>query len=141
MADFFEVYDVESEDFVTAGDASRNIKRILKKIGLDANLIRRIAIASYESEMNMAIHSYGGTITFEIEDNKVLITCKDTGPGIEDIKRAMQEGYSTASKSARAIGFGAGMGLPNIRNNADDMNLESSKKGTTLKVAFNIDEI
>ncbi len=138
MADFVEVYDVVSEDFVTAGEASRNIKRVLKKIGLDAKLIRRIAIASYESEMNMAIHSYGGTITFEIEGDKIVITCKDTGPGIKDIDEAMTEGYSTASDSARAIGFGAGMGLPNIRNNSDELDIKSSSEGTTLKVKFNM---
>ena len=138
MADFTEVYHVKSEDFVTAGDASRNIKRVLKKIGLDANLIRRIAIASYESEMNMAIHSYGGTITFEIEGEKVMITFQDKGPGIKDIDEAMTEGYSTASASARAIGFGAGMGLPNIRNNSDELDIQSSEKGTTLKVMFNL---
>ena len=139
MADFVEVYDVTSEDFVTAGDASRNIKRILKKIGLDAQLIRRIAIASYESEINMAIHSYGGTITFEIEGDTIIVTCKDTGPGIKDIEKAMTEGYSTASDSARAIGFGAGMGLPNIRNNSDKLDITSSDAGTTLIVKFNID--
>jgi len=138
VADFVEVYDVVSEDFVTAGEASRNIKRVLKKIGLDAKLIRRIAIASYESEMNMAIHSYGGTITFEIEGDKIVITCKDTGPGIKDIDEAMTEGYSTASDSARAIGFGAGMGLPNIRNNSDELDIKSSSEGTTLKVKFNM---
>jgi serine/threonine-protein kinase RsbT len=139
MAEFVETFDVASEDFVSAGEASRNIKRILKKIGLDANLIRRVAIASYESEMNMAIHSLGGSITFMIEGDKIKVVCKDKGPGIEDIDQAMKEGYSTASQEARSIGFGAGMGLPNIKNNSDELKIESNKDGTTLEVWFNIE--
>jgi len=138
MPEFVEEFLVLPNDFVSAGDASRKIKQILKKIGLDANLIRKIAIASYEAEMNMVIHSLGGTVRLSIEDENIIVTCKDRGPGIEDIDKAMEEGFSTASEKARAIGFGAGMGLPNIKNNSDELRIESDKDGTTLNIYFNI---
>ncbi len=131
---FTESYTVIPRDYVIAGDASRKIKQILKKIGLDADVVRKASIAAYEAEINMVIHSHGGTITLEVGEGKIHLICADTGPGIEDIDKAMQEGYSTADEEAQAIGFGAGMGLPNIKFNADEFKISSSSEGTTLDI-------
>ncbi len=135
---FTETYTVVPRDYVIAGDASRKIKQILKKIGLDADVVRKASIAAYEAEINMVIHSYGGTITLEVGEGRIRMVCVDTGPGIEDIDKAMQEGYSTADEEAQAIGFGAGMGLPNIKFNSDEFNITSSKAGTTLEIIINL---
>ncbi len=129
-------FEIKKDDFVAAGEASSQIKNTLKKIGVDYSLIRKIAIASYEAEINMIIHSYGGQITLDIEDGLITIVCADTGPGIPDIDLAMQEGYSTASDTVREMGFGAGMGLPNINKNSDNMQIESSPAGTTVTMKF-----
>lgn len=132
-------YDVHAGEFQTAGDASASIKRKLKQIGIGSTVLRRIAVASYEAELNLIIHSHGGTLTLEMTPDSIVLTSADVGPGIADISKAMQEGYSTASEEARDLGFGAGMGLPNMKRNADGFSIESELgKGTTIRMAFNL---
>ena len=133
-----ESFKVIQNDFVAAGEVSAQIKRTLKKIGVDPSIIRRISIASYEAEINMIIHSYGGDMYLEVFSDSVTIICKDTGPGIKDIELAMKEGYSTASDEVRNMGFGAGMGLPNIQKNTSQMDVQSSPNGTTITMKFNM---
>lgn len=132
-----DTYSVQSGDFQTAGDASASIKRKLKKLGINSNILRRIAVASYEAELNLIIHSLGGTLTMEMTPQELTLISKDIGPGIPNIDKALTEGYSTASEEARDLGFGAGMGLPNIRRNADDFFIESEVgKGTLIEMRF-----
>lgn len=131
-------YEVKKDDFAAAGEASARIKRKLKQIGVEPALIRKIAIASYEAEINMIIHSYGGVMSIGLDEQTIKIICKDTGPGIPDIELAMKEGYSTASQSVREMGFGAGMGLANINKNSDNMEIVSSPEGTTVTMVFGI---
>ena len=132
-----DVYTVKAGDYQTAGDASSTIKRKLKQLGVDSGILRRIAVASYEVELNLIIHSQGGTLTMKMTPEEIQLTCEDVGPGIADIEEALREGYSTASEEARTLGFGAGMGLPNMRRNADDFYMESELgKGTTIKMRF-----
>ncbi|WP_340110929.1 ATP-binding protein [Maribellus mangrovi] len=127
-------FDIASGDFSQAGQASSQIKRVLKQLQVNPKVIKRIVVAVYEAEVNVVAHSHGGQIVAEISDNHIEITVKDTGPGIKDIEQAMQAGFSTASKKVRDMGFGAGMGLPNIKKNADDLHIESELgKGTCLK--------
>ncbi|MTI66712.1 MAG: anti-sigma regulatory factor [Firmicutes bacterium] len=126
-------YDVDSNDFTRAGEASSNIKKILKQLGVASKVIRKVSIATYEAEMNIAIHSYGGKINVEITPKEVQIVVKDNGPGIKDVNLAMKEGYSTATERIRELGFGAGMGLPNIKRCADVFELKSEEgKGTKV---------
>jgi len=133
------VYDVKAGEFQTAGDASANIKRKLKQLGVNSSVLRRIAVASYEAELNLIIHSHGGQLTLEITPNAIILVSKDVGPGIADISKAMQEGYSTASEEARDLGFGAGMGLPNMKRNADGFAIESEVgKGTRIDMDFKL---
>lgn len=136
MAIYDRTYNVEKDDFAAAGEVSAHIKQKLKQIGIDAQLIRKIAIASYEAEINMVIHSLGGTMMFIMEEDSITIICEDRGPGIPDIDLAMQEGYSTAPQSIREMGFGAGMGLANISKNSDTMDIKSSPTGTTVTLKF-----
>ncbi len=131
-------YDVHKDDFAAAGEISSRIKNKLKQMGIDPSLIRKIAIASYEAEINMVIHSLGGKMLLTIDAESITIVCADCGPGIPDIDLAMREGYSTASDSVREMGFGAGMGLPNMNRNSDDMHIESSPAGTTVTMRFGI---
>ncbi len=132
-------YDVRQDDFSCAGEASGKIKRALKDLGLDAASVRNVAIAVYEGEINMVIHANGGCIDAEIEPDKITVVLKDTGPGIPDVEKAMQAGFSTAPENVRALGFGAGMGLPNIKKYSDDMTIETELgKGTTITLIFNI---
>jgi len=123
-------------DFEGAGHASTEIKKALKELNLDPKLIRRIAIASYELEINQVVHSYGGTITCKIENDRVVITALDTGPGIENIELALQEGWSTANEWIRSLGFGAGMGLANTKRVSDEFTIESSAGGPTKVVSI-----
>lgn len=126
-------YEVDGDDFLMAGEASTTLKRILKQLGIAAHIIRKIAISMYEAEMNMVLHAEGGSIDVEISPEKVEIILKDKGPGIPDISLAMQEGYSTASHAIRELGFGAGMGLPNMKRYSDDLKVESECGiGTTV---------
>ena len=135
---FQETFSIEKMDFVAAGEAASTIKARLRSIGIDSKLIRRVAIATYEAEMNMIIHSDGGVITFMVEPSSICISCDDTGPGIADISLAMQEGYSTAPDYVRIMGFGAGMGLPNIKRSCDAFSIESSVEGTHMCMRFEI---
>lgn len=126
-------YDVNAYDFTCAGEASGKLKRSLKDLGFDSNLIRKVAIAVYEAEINMVIHAEGGVIDATITPECITIVLADKGPGIPDIDLAMQEGYSTAPENVRALGFGAGMGLPNIKKYTDEMNIDTQiGVGTTI---------
>lgn len=126
-------YDVPGDDFTRAGEASSMAKKALKKLGYDPAAIRRVAIAMYEAEINMVIHADGGTADIEIYPDRVEIILADRGPGIPDVDKAMQEGYSTAPDNVRSLGFGAGMGLPNIKKYTDKMNIETViGQGTTM---------
>ena len=132
-------YDVHKGEFETAGDASASIKRKLKQLGVDSTVLRRVAVASYEAELNLIIHSLGGQLTMEMNPEHIVLISKDVGPGIADIDKAMQEGFSTASEEARVLGFGAGMGLPNMRHNADGFAIESQLGvGTTIQMEFRL---
>lgn len=127
-------YSVKKGDYLSGGQVSSKIKEILSKLGIASEIIRKIMIAVYEAEMNVIIHSYGGEISFAIDDEKIEVTVKDTGPGIPRIDLAIQEGYSTAPDEAREMGFGAGMGLPNIKKNSDYFVIHSEPTGTLLKI-------
>lgn len=132
-------FEVQAGEFQTAGDASASIKRKLKQIGICGTVLRRVAVASYEAELNLIIHSQGGTLTLEMTSESILLVSADVGPGIADLEKAMQEGYSTASEEARDLGFGAGMGLPNMKRNADGFSIESVLgKGTTIQMRFDV---
>lgn len=132
-----ETYTVNQGDYVRAGEASASIKNTLKKIGVDSERIRRTAIIAYECEMNIIIHSLGGCMKLELSGEYITISSKDTGPGIENIELALKEGWSTAPESVREMGFGAGMGLPNMKRHADVFEISSQLgKGTeiTMKI-------
>ena len=136
---FVDRYDVASGAFQTAGDASASIKKKLKQLGIDAVTLRRVAVASYEAELNLIIHSNGGQLKFEMTPDSIILVSEDIGPGIADISKAMQEGFSTASEEARDLGFGAGMGLPNMKRNADGFEIESEVgKGTRIQMTFKL---
>ena len=128
-------YDVSGTDFTCAGEASSKSKRNLKELGFPTSVIRNVAIAVYEGEINMVIHGGGGVIDVEISPECISIILADQGPGIPDVSLAMQEGYSTAPDNFRQLGFGAGMGLPNIKKYTDEMIIETEVgKGTTIKL-------
>jgi len=130
-------YDVKAGDFDQAGSSSTRLKRTLKRLGLPPHVVRRIGIASYEAEMNLVIFSTGGTIRATVQPEKVVLEVEDSGPGIEDVELALQPGYSTAADWVRELGFGAGMGLPNIRKSSDEFEIPSQLgRGTRLKAAF-----
>ncbi len=118
-------YEVDGSDFTMAGEASSDAKRVLKKIGIPTETVRRVSIAMYEGEINMVIHADGGTADIEIGEHIVTIKLTDCGPGIPDIELAMQEGWSTAPDEVRSLGFGAGMGLPNMKKYSDTFELTS----------------
>ncbi len=119
-------YEVPGDDVTRAGEASGAIKSTLKKLGFDPGVVRKVAIAMYEGEINLVIHGGGGVIDVEIDGEKVTMVLEDHGPGIPDVSKAMEEGWSTASDSARSLGFGAGMGLPNMKKNTDEMTVDST---------------
>lgn len=131
-------FDVISEDYINAGKVSSEIKKYLHQIGIDNKLIRRIAISSYEAEINLVIHSMGGKLLLEIRGSEITLISSDIGPGISDIDKAMIPGFSTANDKAREMGFGAGMGLPNIKKNSDDFFIQSSSNGTYIKMSYHI---
>ena len=118
-------YDIDGDNFSAAGEASTAVKRVLKKLKLPPALVRRAVVCMYEGEINMVIHADGGRAYLEVDEEKIVITLADRGPGIPDINKAMEEGWSTASAEARNSGFGAGMGLPNMKRNSDDMKIET----------------
>lgn len=126
-------YNVDGENFVMCGQASEDVKRTLKSIGIPPEIIRKVAIAMYEGEINMVIHASGGTAKVEIYEDKIEIALMDTGPGIADVSKAMQEGFSTATEDIRELGFGAGMGLPNMKKYSDEMRID-----TTVGVGTNV---
>lgn len=132
-------FDVEGNDFTSAGQASVQVKKNLRQLGLDAETIRRVSIAMYEGEINMVIHAGGGTAEVSVSEEYIEIILDDNGPGIDDIEKAMQAGYSTAPDSIRSLGFGAGMGLPNMKKNSDTMEIKSKKgEGTHIVMRINI---
>ncbi|MCT4606670.1 MAG: anti-sigma regulatory factor [Marinisporobacter sp.] len=132
-------YEIIKDDFSRAGEASSNIKKVLRQLGIDSKVIKKVAIATYEAEMNIVIHSEGGKITVFISLENIEIIAKDKGPGIKNIDKAMEEGFSTASNKVRELGFGAGMGLPNIKRYSDEFHIESKiGQFTALKMKMHI---
>ncbi|MCK9302905.1 MAG: ATP-binding protein [Bacteroidales bacterium] len=128
-------YKVQGGNFSKAGYASSDLKKILKQLNVNPAIIKRVVVALYEAEVNIVAHAYNGTITIDIDDKQVRIVLEDQGPGIPSIEQAMQKGFSTASPHVREMGFGAGMGLPNIKKNADVMNITSKVNvGTTVEI-------
>jgi anti-sigma regulatory factor (Ser/Thr protein kinase) len=132
-------YKVESGDFTRAGFASSQVKKTLKQLNVDPSVIKRVVVALYEAEVNIVAHAYRGDITVDIDPEKIYMKLEDEGPGIPDIGQAMQRGFSTASPEVREMGFGAGMGLPNISENADSFNITSEVgRGTTLTITIGL---
>lgn len=126
-------YDIQGGNFTDAGKASSDVKRVLKQLNIDPALIRKIAIALYEAEVNVVAHACKGVMLVNFDKERIAVLIEDEGPGIPDINKAMEEGFSTASEQVRQMGFGAGMGLPNIRKNTDEMTLNSTPGvGTAL---------
>ena len=126
-------FDVDGSDFSSAGEASVVVKKKLRQLGYPADIIRKVSIAMYEGEINMVIHANGGTAEVEIHENEIVIILSDHGPGIPDVNLAMQEGYSTARENIRVLGFGAGMGLPNMKKYTDYMKIDTKVgEGTTI---------
>lgn len=132
-------YEVVKDDFSRAGEASSDIKKKLRQVGIENDVIRRVAIATYEAEINQVIHSLGGHITMLILSDRIELYFEDRGPGIENIELAMKEGFSTATSKVREMGFGAGMGLPNIKKCSDQFYIDSQVGAfTRLKVVINL---
>jgi anti-sigma regulatory factor (Ser/Thr protein kinase) len=130
-------FNVDGNDFSSAGEASVQVKKILRSIGFDAEVIRRVSIAMYEAEINMVIHAGGGVAELFVHPDKIVLVLTDKGPGIADINLAMSEGYSTAPDNIRSLGFGAGMGLPNIKRYSDELDIKSKVgEGTTLTITI-----
>lgn len=132
-------FDVDGEDFTSAGQASVQVKKNLRRLGIPPEIIRQVSIAMYEGEINMVIHAGGGSADVIVSEDKIEIILADKGPGIANINLAMQEGYSTATDSVRSLGFGAGMGLPNMKRYTDEMTIDSVVgEGTTIKMVVNL---
>ncbi len=128
-------YSVEGGDFTMAGHASSQVKKSLKQLGIDSSIIKRVVVALYEAEVNIVAHAYRGVIDVDIESAGIKLKLTDEGPGIPDIEKAMTKGFSTASAAVREMGFGAGMGLPNIRDNSDRFTIDTVvNKGTVLSI-------
>lgn len=126
-------YDISADDFTRAGEASSDVKKKLRQLGVSPEAIRKVAIAMYEGEINMVIHAKGGVITVEITPQRIKMVLADVGPGIPDVELAMQAGYSTAPDEIRSLGFGAGMGLPNMKKYTDEMEIDTRiGEGTTI---------
>ena len=132
-------FDVDGEDFTSAGQASVQVKRNLRQLGISPEIIRRVSIAMYEGEINMVIHAGGGKAEVNVYEDCIEIVLSDNGPGIKDIEQAMQEGFSTATDTIRSLGFGAGMGLPNMKRYTDYMDIKSQVGvGTTITMKVNL---
>lgn len=132
-------YKISPEDFTRAGEASSDVKSKLKQLGVSPEAVRKVAIAMYEGEINMVIHAEGGDITVNITPEQIEMILADVGPGIPDVDLAMQAGYSTAPDEVRSLGFGAGMGLPNMKKYSDDMKIETALgKGTTIRMTVHL---
>ena len=126
-------FDIDGGNFTSAGEASVRIKKLLREMGFSPDTIRRVSVAMYEGEINMVIHANGGNADVEVYEDRIEIILADRGPGIPDIELAMQEGYSTAPDNIRSLGFGAGMGLPNMKRYTDEMRIDSVVgEGTTI---------
>ncbi len=140
MADAIRLtYEISPDDFTRAGEASSDVKSKLKRLGVPPEAIRKVSIAMYEGEINMVIHADGGEITVEITPEKIVMILADKGPGIPDIDQAMQAGWSTAPDEVRSLGFGAGMGLPNMKKYTDEMKIDTViGVGTTITMVVNI---
>lgn len=134
-------YVVAGDDFSRAGSASAEMKKTLQRLGIATPIIKRTAVAMYEAEINMVVHAGGGEIDIDIDSTSIVIVMCDHGPGIADIDKAMQEGYSTAPELVRELGFGAGMGLPNMKRNSDEMSINSKiGEGTTVTMRIIIQQ-
>lgn len=134
-------FELEGGNFSKAGYASSQIKKVLKQLSVDPRIIKRVVVALYEAEVNVVAHAWRGKVLAEIEADKISLLLQDEGPGIPDIDRAMQEGYSTASPAVREMGFGAGMGLPNMKKNVDELTIESKVgEGTTVRMITRFSE-
>ena len=134
-------FEVIKDDYIGAGKASSEIKSILGSVGIPPKIMRNVAVASYEAEINMVIHATGGIITLDVTDDGVIkLVFHDNGPGIPDIEKALTPGFSTANEKARSLGFGAGMGLPNIRRVTDEFDIQSSEDGTIINLTFYVKE-
>lgn len=132
-------YEISPDDFTRAGEASSDVKGKLKQLGVSPEAVRKVAIAMYEGEINMVIHASGGAITVEITPVEIKMILADVGPGIPDVEQAMKAGYSTAPDEVRSLGFGAGMGLPNMKKYTDDMTIETKMgAGTTITMIVRI---
>ncbi len=132
-------YEISPDDFTRAGEASSDVKKKLRSLGVSPDAIRKVAIAMYEGEINMVIHAEGGIITVDISPDKIVMILADKGPGIPDIEQAMQAGWSTAPNEIRSLGFGAGMGLPNMKKYTDEMTIDTViGKGTTITMVVKI---
>ena len=132
-------YEISPDDFTRAGEASSDVKNKLKQMGVAPEAVRKVAIAMYEGEINMVIHAKGGEITVTITPEKIVMELADVGPGIPDVELAMQAGYSTAPDEIRSLGFGAGMGLPNMKKYSDDMKIDTEVRvGTTITMVVNL---
>ena len=132
-------FDIDGENFTSAGEASVRIKKVLREMGFSSDVIRRVSVAMYEGEINMVIHANGGSADVNVWCDRIEIILADNGPGIADIELAMQEGFSTAPDTIRSLGFGAGMGLPNMKRYTDDMKIEPEVgKGTTIVMTVNV---
>lgn len=132
-------YNIDGDNFTSAGEASVEVKKVLRQLGLPPDLIRRVSIAMYEGEINMVIHARGGEADVIVYPDRIVIILEDHGPGIPDIELAMQEGYSTAPDSIRSLGFGAGMGLPNMKRYTEEMDIESTLGvGTKITMVVNV---
>ncbi|MCU4154425.1 anti-sigma regulatory factor [Carboxylicivirga sp. A043] len=128
-------YEVEGGNFTKAGNAASNVKKVLKQLNVDPKIIKRIVVALYEGEVNVVAHAYKGNVLVDIDTDRIYIKIQDEGPGIPDIDLAMQVGYSTASAMVREMGFGAGMGLPNMKRNADTIDITSKVgEGTIVEL-------
>ena len=140
MADFVNFhFEIDGDNFVSAGEASVQVKKMLRQMGFSAEVIRRVSVAMYEGEINMVIHADGGSADINVVCDKIEIILADKGPGIPDIALAMQEGYSTAPENIRSLGFGAGMGLPNMKRYTDLFEIETELGvGTTVKMTVNV---
>jgi len=128
-------YKIKGGDFSEAGTISSKLKKILKQLNIDNKIIKKVVIALYEAEVNVIAHAYNGKVNIDIDTEKIEINIKDKGPGIENIAKAMEKGFSTATSKVREMGFGAGMGLPNIKKNSDKLDIKSKvSEGTNLKI-------
>lgn len=132
-------FDIDGDNFTSAGEASVQIRKMLRQMGFSADIIRRVSVAMYEGEINMVIHANGGSADVCVFCDRIEIVLSDRGPGIADVALAMQEGYSTAPDNIRSLGFGAGMGLPNMKRYTDDMKIETQVGvGTTVRMTVNV---